>query len=319
MSNKPTKSWKDLLLSSGVPLEHSIEELLKKLNLLQVSEYKYVRPNETGVPTVFSVDIHATDIDTDRDVWLDLFVECKYRHPGTRWAFCPEQYQPFFGPTFHDTFITLDCLTNGREFSAKVLAEYAAKFQLCERGIELLPAESNPKTLRQGIEQLRYAAIDKSVDVLSHQASYRTSGTEIDPAYLIIPVLVTTAELWRIRDDATIASIQEADDLPDVATRHDVIVYREPPDNLATKYASDRILAEVQDEEAETAERLAEAAGFDSWDMFIEIFTRRFPSQFIVVNHTSFESTIREFLSMFARSDLVTARSVRQEAATTDG
>jgi hypothetical protein len=46
-----SKTWKDHLLSSGVPLEHTVAKALRSLGLMDVSEYKYVRSDEAGIPT----------------------------------------------------------------------------------------------------------------------------------------------------------------------------------------------------------------------------------------------------------------------------
>ena len=63
-----------------MPLEYSVIQTLEKLGIRVPREYKYERINETGVPTLFSIDVHATEIDALRNLWLELFIECKYRH-----------------------------------------------------------------------------------------------------------------------------------------------------------------------------------------------------------------------------------------------
>ncbi len=119
--------------------------MLKGLGFIDPREYKYVRPNEIGAPTVFSLDVYGSRIDTTRHLWLDLFIECKYRHPGTRWVFASEDYRPFFGPEFRDAFVFLDVTCIDRQFATSVLENFDDKYPLCKRGVELLPRESNPR------------------------------------------------------------------------------------------------------------------------------------------------------------------------------
>ncbi len=85
-----TKDWKEHLLSSGIPLEHSARQVLQRYASGRVSEFRFERANENGIPTVFSVDLNATLI--TEDFWLEVFVECKYRHDNVVWVFTPERF-----------------------------------------------------------------------------------------------------------------------------------------------------------------------------------------------------------------------------------
>jgi len=111
------KSWKDHLLSSGLPLEHSVIRELKQHGFLSPREFQYERKNEHGVPTLFSVDVEATNILAERKIWLDLLIECKYRHDSTQWVFNPDEYDWRLGIEFYESFIALDALTKPRKRS----------------------------------------------------------------------------------------------------------------------------------------------------------------------------------------------------------
>src|SRR6266567_3230633 len=87
-----TKKWKDGLLRSSLPLEQLVAEVFVDRKFYVTGEYAYLRPNETGVETEFSVDLEAFDLLPQKGgSWgkLSCLVECKYSYPGTSWIFAP--------------------------------------------------------------------------------------------------------------------------------------------------------------------------------------------------------------------------------------
>lgn len=90
--------WKDHLLSSGTPLEYSVLRALADLGVIDPTEHRYQRVNEHGITTEFSIDVLDRDIDTVRNLWLEMFIECKYRHDSTRWVFTPVDYSNSTAP-----------------------------------------------------------------------------------------------------------------------------------------------------------------------------------------------------------------------------
>ena len=61
------KSWKDHLLSSGVPLEYAVARIFEQLEIWRPGEFRYERKDPDGVPRVFSVDVHSSHIDSKRN------------------------------------------------------------------------------------------------------------------------------------------------------------------------------------------------------------------------------------------------------------
>jgi hypothetical protein len=57
MTQKSDKKWKDSLLKTGLPLEYLVAEKLSELKYGIQGEYRYLRPNEQGIPTEFSIDL----------------------------------------------------------------------------------------------------------------------------------------------------------------------------------------------------------------------------------------------------------------------
>jgi hypothetical protein len=56
------KSWKDLLLSTGLPLENDVKKYLESRGCIASHEYTYLKPDEQGHEKQFSYDIDAAYI-----------------------------------------------------------------------------------------------------------------------------------------------------------------------------------------------------------------------------------------------------------------
>ena len=181
-----SKKWKDHLLSSGVPLEHSVVEILKGHQLVPPREHKYERTDETGIRKLFSIDVHASKIFLATNLWLELFIECKYRHNGTAWVFAPDSYDWFFGRSFRDAFMVLD------DFSFDTLDKdmpnkFASKYPLCSKGIEILKDGANPKSIEQSVQQLRFGSASKVADCIENQVMGLLG--EKAPIFVLVPII----------------------------------------------------------------------------------------------------------------------------------
>lgn len=299
------RTWKEHLLSSGVPLEHSVATILESLGMSFPAQFKYERANAAGVPTIFSIDVAASHVDTDRDLWLELLAECKYRHDGTRWVFTPSEFNPVFQVGLRDAFVTLDQVCTDRKVNGQLLNSFSKNYVLCERGIELLPEDSNPKTIEQAVQQLRYAVTAKAVECVNLQV--HPFHTPRLPIYLIVPVIVTTAELWVIKRGASIEEIRAASELAEIADQHDLVFLSEEPDNLARQstHAAFRGMHPVALEEFQHS--LSQAGG-PSFESFLQRFANH-PSLFVVVRYTRLREAIGNLIRFSGRPDFVLPQS----------
>ncbi len=164
MSTKSNKSWKDHLLSSGVPLEYSVRRIFEELGIHNPSEYRYVRKTARRVSRRYFLWTSIRRKLMFTAICGSNIVECKYRHDGTNWVFVPQEYGEFFGPGLADLFVTLDQCCLDRELDRSVLEKFRSKYPLCAKGIELLPEDTNPKTIEQAVQQLRYAVVALAMD-----------------------------------------------------------------------------------------------------------------------------------------------------------
>lgn len=230
------KKWKDFLLSSSIPLEHSVKQILSDLGLKNASEYNYIKPNESGISTNFSIDFRAfewgTSYKKNTCSNINYLIECKYRHPGVRWIFMPESH-------YNCELFSLIHYEYQMEYIANmdILVAYFNKYPLVGKGIEILAKDANPKGIDQCVHQLSYAYIDKYIDAIGNEFNFEYY---IKSPFCIIPIIVTTSELWRINKNTTIETIQKSEDITDIASKHDCLLYQFRPDNSMQNYFMNR-------------------------------------------------------------------------------
>jgi hypothetical protein len=328
--NGKKKKRKDYFLSSGLPLEYSVRQTLEDLDVWEAREYKYERVNEAGIPTLFSVDVHATkswygpkETDNPYHVYLELFVECKYRHDGIEWVFTPDEFDSNeLGPQFSEIFIILDSLTAEYKIDRSELDSFSQFYDLCGKGIELSGAGSNPKSITQSIQQLRFAIADQVADALEHQV-YPLLGP-IEPLFIFVPIVVTTAKLRRMNPGITIEDIKNASELEDISEQKDLLILHERPDNELSKHTKKKLLdafgsADIRNK---LSERLAsnhkteflsgKTSMFFSdvegrFESYVNMFAARYPSLFLVIHYSRFKDAMTKLLSFFETPSKITS------------
>jgi hypothetical protein len=290
------KTWKDHLLSSGLPLEQSVIRDLKSIGIIDPREYKYERLNENGVPTVFSVDIQATMINgLTNGLWMEFFVECKYRHDNTKWIFTPTEYSEWRDDAFQDAFIILDDLTDLR-VDHNYINKFASKYPLCNKGIEIFNNDANPKSIEQAIHQLKFALVDATAESLQEQTENFTGSK--NPIFVFIPLIVTTAEIWRLNPKTTIEMIREANELTDVAKPHKYILVQQNPDNELERHTLKLFNGKLGDAQIENFNSQKKGV-YQNYQHFVNHFAAYYPSYYFVIQYQAFLPTIKKLISMF--------------------
>lgn len=300
------RSWKDHLLSSGVPLEYSVLRTLADLGIINPAEHRYERPNEQGVSTEFSIDVCATDIDTDRNVWLELLIECKYRHDNTRWVFAPVDYQRFERASVRDAYVVLDDLAEDRRFDFAAVETEPASYPMCGGGIELLPKDGNPKSIKGAISQLQFALVDKVVDAMVHQADHLLG--QPTPIFFFVPMLVTTADLWRLRPGTTIENIRDAQDIANIADSHQLLLVHQRPHSQVQRHTEVR-LRKLDERHRMKLDEVLAARGL-GFNWFVEGFASSHPSVFFVVNYKQFRQATENLLRFVRDENIVVLRDL---------
>jgi hypothetical protein len=223
------KSWKEALLASGLPLENDVQEYFRGKGCISNFEYSYLRPDELAIERQFSYDIDAAYIRDNQ--FVTLMAECKYRHPGTKWVFLPESYGGSVELHPNDFMHTMDHFVELRFPFLSNFPRHLAP--ACSKGVELAGDERNQKSITQALSQLAYAMAPKIADAIEHQVERLLVHDHI---FFHVPMVVTTAEIFRINAGVTIKELREARSLDNVALEEEMLVLHYTPGIYLKRY-----------------------------------------------------------------------------------
>ena len=307
--HKEKRKWKDYLLSSGLPLEQSVIQDLEQLGMEGLREFKYERKNEVGIQTIFSVDVYAPQIYHDlsrQQLWLDVLCECKYRHDNTKWIFTPHAFGRWPLASSRDVFACVDKMTGPKVVDTSYFSKLTDNFKLCKKGIEIYENDINSKTIEQCISQLRYAVTQKFLDSLIHQVD-KLLGP-ISPIFIILPIIVTTAELWRMNSGVKIKDIRAAEGIEDVGEKLTSLIVFEPPDNLYMRYSKDMFEQELTKSQKMKIDKRLNKIENHGYEFYKNTVSYQQPSFFFVINYEHFPVIMKEILEFFGDKMLMKKR-----------
>ena len=179
-------------------------------------EYSYLRPDENAIEREFSYDIDAAYIKDP--CFVKLMMECKYRHESTAWFFLPNECDIAIEILPYDLLHPMDHFIS-IEFPRRI--EAGDLGPLCSKGIEITPTDHNEKSITQAVCQLSYALAEQIASAITSQVS---RFSEYSHMFFHVPVIVTTAQLYRLREGVCIESIKDATDFHEVADQLDCVV-----------------------------------------------------------------------------------------------
>jgi hypothetical protein len=219
------KSYKEALLKSGIPLEYEVFKALEANGLITDFEYSYLKSDENLIQKEFSYDLSASMVSLQDSLnFTELMIECKYKVNDTNWLFIPEKWG---GP--HEIY-PLDFIHVCDYFSkekSKLMNDYHyPKFAMpCNKGVEIYGnGNTNEKTIVQAVSQLSYAFAEHITNSFEHQI-FELMGKH-ETVFNIIPIIVTNANLYRLKPDTMISNIKKSVDISDIAEKEDFLMYK---------------------------------------------------------------------------------------------
>ncbi len=189
--------WGETFLKTGLPLEHLVITTFSGLGWYSEPRYEYMRPNREGEPVWFEVDLVASSPAGE----LNLLIECKYHDEQRFWFFLPcttEDHLAQYGALSGDADLESDAevlhygpyipLRNSRRHSLISLAPKSVWGATISRaGVR----EEN--SVKDALNQIGFAFVPYCLDNLYSFCRFTPSAA--------IPVIVTTARLFRLRPD----------------------------------------------------------------------------------------------------------------------
>lgn len=219
--------WKDALLKSGLPLEYEVKTFLEEQKKCLIKwEQSYLKSDENGLAKEFSYDLNASYIKMPYDV--EFMVECKFRSEDAKWFFLPEQYGGM-DEIYQNSFMhAIDYFHKWTWAWNQYMPYCESLAPLCSKGIEIYGnGNKNNKSIPQAISQLSYGLAKQITGTISDHIDEEHG---IHFREIFVPVVVTTAELFRFREDLGIEELKKASDPDTVATTHDILVVKRDAD-----------------------------------------------------------------------------------------
>ena len=213
------KSWKDALLKSGLPLEHSVANILEEEGMDQPSTFRYRRSNEDGVLKTFSVDVHAKkDFEVPEGLSLELLIECKHRTPGTKWFFMPESIASKQRPPFSQLFYSTSEICPDWQLNRDIVEDFEDEYEVCGRGTEIYGnGQVNRKSIPTALNQVRYAFSRKVAQTINLEVFHYKNTDAESSMTVLVPIVVTNSNLWRVKPGMDTTAIRQADEPEDIA------------------------------------------------------------------------------------------------------
>lgn len=330
MSSKT--SWKEALLSSGVPLEGTVARMLTAIGCVVLGEREFTVIDSGGTQVRRSVDLLG--------MWslpalnLQLLVECKYRRDGVQWFFLRDPQKvlgqrdwftncfvsPFVPPWYSDTNVVIPpVVTFGYH---PTLDQHTLPIGI--KGVQIVPGgESNRGKYKSSDEtpiknasyQLRYAATAHQFGFPPIPKDHFSQWAASDHFSFTLPILVTTAKLYLLQKKSGVPEIRTAEKPEDVADEVPALILHTEPSADLRRY-SRLLLAENY---AQLIENASTAKMAELWkervfnrpgpnqSSFAELQSLAVPKDVIVLNLDALEQTLSSWAQRLGISGLLEA------------
>lgn len=302
MNNK----WKDYLLKSGVPLEYEIKTLLEGFSVLTSYEQTYLRKDKSNIETEFSYDLDCAYVKELSH--FKLMIECKYRNESTNWLFLPDVDTRRNSMIYNSILHPNDYFTESNKFHF-TLFEMPYLAPICAKGIEITTDGQNPKSITQAINQLSYGMARSMVDGFNvHLES--NDGME-NVIFYQIPIIVTTANLYRLKKDISISEIRNSSKIEDIAQKHDSLILNQNIGKdleVYNKSVFNEILTRFDKQFLDRKLNKYE----DGVEQLIEVLSKYFcPQSILVINHSQESKGFQNLISLLDEIAFPTPKTIK--------
>jgi hypothetical protein len=302
MGMSEERKWKDILLKSGLPLEYLVAAKLRIKECTIMGEFAYLRPNEQGIDTEFSVDIWSLRpyLKGTNDLWgmLHLLVECKYCHPNVRWVFTPHSKTDIEQELDMEVVHAMDHICTRMIWNRQPLRKLRHQFPMCIKGVELLPNSSTTENIDRGKAQLVHGLPKLVAHAVDGQALVsHDEDLKID---LFSGILVTTAPLFLLKHGLTLKGFTDAQQLTDVADEVPALILSTRYSHLFTRYVG-KIISSLYNEHLDIKPRLNRLSVLSgkasitpgiSANIEFDFFIRGISDLILVVNYNHLDSIV---------------------------
>lgn len=221
MTNSNNK-WKKRFLSSSLPLEFEVTKILADKKFMVTNDYSFFRKTDKEFKE-FSADLKGLllfPLNNNNDIKasLNVLIECKYRDEGKKWLFLPDLNKTDVANQVLGYGIRVLGEFSKKEIKTNPIYNFESKVEFGLKGIELNvnTGEVFDTDIRHGINQLKYALPYLVMD--SIEGNLWGHFDDIVPDF-IIPILVTNADLFKLKKNFRIDDMNHIDSIDEIADK----------------------------------------------------------------------------------------------------
>jgi hypothetical protein len=215
-----TNKWKSRLLSSSIPMEYEVANILVSHGFAVDTDFSYAR-SDAGIQKDFSVDLLATHyLLTSADdiaAEVELLVECKHRHKNNKWLFFQDVNEPDMSPfKLGDTIRAVDSYS-WRFLPSGCTVAFDQDATFCLKGVEVDVATGSvhDSEIKHGLMQLQYAL----PRLLAERIKFNIQQfKEENTPFFFCPILLTTSTILVADQTTSIKKVEASNSIEDFAS-----------------------------------------------------------------------------------------------------
>lgn len=236
------KDIKQLILKSGIPLEVSVMNKLKKFNFDDYGEISYEREGK-----IFSTDIHLANnyqFSKDLSIHFNFIIECKYKTQNHKWFFLefPEDDYIYGGGRFdcrNMVFTQLADICLKDKLKVRQHDKYEPfnpisqlriknifNLPFVNKGIELYTEGIEPNAIPEAVSQVSLGAIAAQKGSIEYNfemfEDYYFENPEAEDwethsiAAVTYPIIITTSKLFKFDSNISLEDIEKTEKIMDL-------------------------------------------------------------------------------------------------------
>ena len=193
-------------------------------------------------------------------------------------------------------------MTLGELADEKVKFDFPFEYDLCGKGVELLENNNNPSSIEHALYQLRYAVVEEIVDGLLHQAG-RLLGSK-NPSFIFLPIIVTTAPLWRIKPSVTVEQIKATMEISDIAEQKSALLVKMLPDEQLIRHTRKRLQERLSSSDRKNIDQILrmkknqQKSAFSNYQQhYLDVLSKYNPSYFLVINYANINDELVKLIT----------------------
>ena len=230
---------KDTILKTGIPLEISVVNKILKYDLDELGEVEYEREGK-----IFSTDIHTEKqfkISKNMYILFNFVIECKYKTKNHNWFFMQfprgnnysmrsDARNEVFDVLFRAILKKIGCKFDNIKKISELRVRNFFDVKVADKAVEVINDKFDPNTIKKALHQAVFGSVvihkdsmhyileslPLELDSQSIQDFYKNKDDVAPLISVTLPIIVTTAKLYRLQEDISLEDIENEKDISNI-------------------------------------------------------------------------------------------------------